>query len=159
MAVNYSINEILKFAIEIEKEGAAFYQKMAERANNNDLKQLYNKLKIDEIDHQNVFEKLLESLGDDQNEYVYNLENEYVAYLHAIIEDAIFNKKDINELSKILIKDIDAIDYAISKEKNSINYYENLKNLIDKKHHSTLDIIIEEEKLHEKKLTDFKNKI
>ena len=89
MKEKYSLQEIVKFSIEIEKEGILFYNKISKKTKNQGLKNIFQKLENDEKKHQKKFEEILEFLGPDKNEYSYHLENEYVSYLHAIIEKPI----------------------------------------------------------------------
>lgn len=159
MSAEYSISEILKFAVEIEKEGEIFYNKMSEKTSSESLKKLYTKLKVDEIEHKNIFQNLLENIGPDQNEYPYHLENEYTAYLHSIIENTVFHRSDIDKFSETLKDDVSVLDYAIERENDSVKYYENLKNIIAKKHMQTIDKIIAEEEKHAFNLTEAKKKL
>ena len=52
MADKYSLQEIVKFAIEIEKEGILFYNKISKKTKNQGLKNIFLKLEIDEKKHQ-----------------------------------------------------------------------------------------------------------
>jgi len=101
----------------------------------------------------------LENIGPDKNEYIYHLENEYTAYLHSFIENTVFHHNDIDKLSGSLKDDLTVLNYAIDREYDSIKYYNNLKNIIVKKHLSVIDKIIAEEKNHAKYLTDAKKNI
>ena len=156
MAEKYSLQEIVKFAIEIEKEGILFYNKISQKTDNQGLKNTFLKLENDEKKHQKKFEEILDTLGSDENEYVYHLENEYVAYLHAIIEKSVFNSEEIDQLIKKFQNDTDAINYAISKEEDSIKFYENMKELTPKGNIPTINVIISEENLHIRDLLEIK---
>lgn len=159
MNKQYSIGEIVRFAVEIEKEGVIFYQKLANKTNKEDLKKVYLKLRDDEVEHQESYEKLLAELGPDNNEYVYHLDNEYVAYLHTFIENTIFDNDRVERLADSFADDISAIDYAINKEKISIEYYRNMKELVPEKDAAIIDRIIEEELRHSESLSQFKQEL
>lgn len=159
MSDKYSISEIVKFAIEIEKEGYLFYQDMVNKTENDELKSLFDFLKTEEKKHQEKFENLLDFLGADKNEYLFHSENEYIAYIHSYIEDVIFNKSKAKKMLDELKNDKDAVDYAIKKEEESIKYYENMKELTSKENVVMIDMIISEEKLHINKLMDIKIKL
>lgn len=156
MAQEYSLKEIIRFAIEIEKEGALFYEKMSENSNLKETKDLFLTLKSDELVHMATFEKLLNDVGPDENEYVFHLENEYIAYLHNLIENTIFKKSDLDKVANELKTTDKVIDYAIGKEIDSINYYENMKKVLNKKYHKTLEKIIKEEHSHKERLEKIK---
>ena len=159
MADKYSLQEIVKFAIEIEKEGILFYNKISKKTKNQGLKNIFLKLEIDEKKHQKRFEEILEQLGPDKNEYLYHQENEYVAYLHSLIEKSVFDSKQIDQLIKDFKNDIDAINYAISKEEDSIKFYENMKELTPRGNIPTINVIISEENLHIRALLEIKANI
>jgi rubrerythrin len=154
----YSINEIIRFAIEIENEGILFYQKMSGKTKVKDLNNLYLQLKNDEQSHKNTFEGFLESLPK-QEEYLYTLDNENIRYLHAIIENTIFEEDKINELVSLLVDDINVLEYAISKEQDSIDFYTNMKKLTAEDKAGIIDKIIKEEEDHLKMLTEFSEKL
>jgi len=155
--IKYSINEVVRFAIEIEKEGIVFYEKMAEKTDQKEVKELYISLGNEEKIHQVIFESLLQSLP--ANEETLGMENEYTAYLKSVIENTLFDKKSITEKAADLNSDSDVVDFAIGKEKESIEYYKNMKQLVAEKNHEDINKIIEEEKMHVLKLIDIKEKI
>lgn len=159
MKEKYSLQEIVKFSIEIEKEGILFYNKISKKTKNQGLKNIFQKLENDEKKHQKKFEEILEFLGPDKNEYSYHLENEYVSYLHAIIEKSVFDSKQIDQLINEFKNDIDAINYAIGKEEDSIKFYENMKELTPKGNIPAINVIISEENLHIRDLLEIKANI
>lgn len=156
MAEKYSIQEIVKFAIEIEKEGIVFYNKISKKTKNPGLNKIFQKLESDEKKHQKKFEGILETLGHDENEYLYHLENEYISYLHSFIEKTVFNKSKTEQIAENMKSDLDAINYAIEKEENSIKFYENMKELTPKGNIPTINVIISEENLHIRALLEIK---
>lgn len=155
MSVKYSIDEVVKFAVEIEKEGALFYRMMAEKTGDKEIKELCLQMAKEEDGHQHVYEDLLDSLGPDQNEFLYGLENEYIAYLHSFIEKSVFDRDHLDEFVKKLIDENGFFDYAIGKEKDSIEFYQNMKELVSGDS-SVIDRIIKEEELHIERLQSFK---
>jgi len=158
MSPVFSINEVVRFAIEIEKEGILFYDLMASKTKNDDSKEIFKKLSDDEKLHQAIFETLLSSLPE--NEKLANLENEYVAYLKAMIESSVFDKNEVAKIVESFSTDLEAIDYAIGKEKDSIVFYLNLLKLTPKETDiETIEKIIKEEQTHVLKLLDQKEKI
>ncbi len=159
MAEKYSIQEIVKFAIEIEKEGILFYNKMSKKIKNPGLNKIFQKLENDETKHQKKFEDILETLGPDENEYLFHLENEYVSYLHSFIEKTVFDKNKTEKIVENIKSDLDAINYAIEKEEDSIKFYENMKELTPKGNIPAINVIISEENLHIRELLEIKEDI
>ena len=159
MPSKYSLNEIIKFAIEIEKEGALFYEKISQKSLNQKSKQVFDKLKNEELIHKKKIENILEMIGPDENYYINHNENEYIAYLHAFIEKVIFKREDINNIMKKINNDYEAIKYAITKEEESIRFYENIKHFTTKSSNSIIDLIISEENLHLSDLLSLKENL
>jgi rubrerythrin len=154
----YSINDIIGFAIQIEKEGIFFYQKISGKTKSNILKDLYILLKEDEIAHEKQFELFLKNLKRPE-EFSYNLENEDIRYLHTMIENIIFNEEQIDELVSLLRDEVSVLEYAICKEEDSIDFYSRMKLLLIKDDQAMIDKIIKEEEKHLKILTDHKENI
>ncbi len=148
MSMEYSIQEIIRFAIEIEKDGEFFYNTFAKNSEEPKFSGLFNKLKEEEIKHRGIYENLLDSLGPDTNEYLFHLENEYVAYLHSFIENTIFDKNNIDILLKQLTSVQKIIEHAISKENESIDFYTKMKELLSQGNMKIVDEIISEEYKH-----------
>ncbi|MDC0977619.1 ferritin family protein [bacterium] len=158
MEQKYSISEIVQFAIEIEKEGTIFYQKMSEKTKNQELKDLYLQLKNDEIQHQQTYENMKNTL-EDSDKITDGLENEYANYLHKYIENTIFDETKLESLTESLVNDSETIEFAVKKEQESIEYYKNMKNLVPQENVSIIEKIIEEEQFHVIKLLDMKERV
>jgi rubrerythrin len=154
----YSINEIIGFAIQIEKEGIFFYQKVSDKTKSKILKDLYTLLKEDELAHKKQFETFLNNLSKPED-YSYNLENEDIRYLHTVIENIIFNDEQIDELVNLLTDEVSVLEYAICKEEDSIDFYRRMKLLLSKDESDMIDKIIKIEEKHLKILTEHKENI
>ncbi len=152
----YDISEIINFAIRIEENGEQFYRIVAESTDNEELKDLFNYLADEEVNHKKVFSSLLSKLKD------YNTDDfpeEYFAYLRAYADNMIFNLDDIDKESG-KIKDIKgAVDYAIKKELDSIMLYQELKDAVPENQHPTLNKIIQQERNHFIKLSTIKENL
>ena len=64
MPFSYSGKELVEMAIGLELNGEAFYQSLAEKADNKDIKAIYKGLAIEEKKHLNTFQRLFLSIGD-----------------------------------------------------------------------------------------------
>ena len=103
----------------------------------------------DEVEHRKKFEGFLEKVENSVPPEAFT--EEYFQYLKVYADEKIFNKKlpDIK-------KPIDAIQFALNAERDSILYYVEAKNfvLVDEK--KIIDDIIAEEKQHFVKLSQIK---
>jgi rubrerythrin len=143
-----TIHDVVTFAIRIEENGEQFYREAAGAVTNPAVKELFERLAREEVGHKRTFEKLLSTLTSYQQPETY--EGEYLAYLTAFIDGkAVFrDHPKIPELAKAGTV-VGALDFAIQRELDSILFYREMKELVlGSAHASTVDLIIEEEKMH-----------
>ncbi|MFC1517905.1 ferritin family protein [Candidatus Margulisiibacteriota bacterium] len=150
----FSIEELLDFAIKIEEEGISFYNAMASKTKKNDLKELYEFLAEEEVSHKKTYSQLLENIKATENPSDFN--DDYNRYMRAFVDSVIFHKAD---QKKEFSSDLEVIEYAIEKEKDSILYYKSLIDCIAEKDRDVVEKVIEEERLHVLKMLDIKEKI
>ncbi len=160
MAV-YSVNEVIEMAVQIEKNGFAFYHEATKRKDlDAKAKEFIAYLRDQELDHEKLFLGLREEL--DLQVLEMSQDWELVAeYLKTIVDGRIFN----NEFSAIQMatnaKDLGSvIDNAITFEKDTLLYFHALAdNINNPKTKGVLRKIINEEVSHVLKLNDFKRKL
>jgi rubrerythrin len=154
----YSVNEVIEFAVQIEKNGYAFYHEASKRKDlDAKAKEFIEFLRDQELDH----EKTFLGLRDDND--MQNLELtqdwELVAeYLKTIIEGRIFNNEDSAIKKATSAKDLkEIIDHAISFEKDTLLYFHAINDTVSNaKAKQALRKIINEEVSHVLKLNDYK---
>lgn len=157
MAV-YSVNEVIEFAVQIERNGYAFYHEASKRKDlDPKAKAFIEFLRDQELNH----EKTFLALRDDAD--MQNLELtqdwELVAeYLKTIVSGRIFNSEDSAITKATAAKDLkEIIDYAISFEKDTLLYFHAINdNVSQAKVKQALRRIINEEVSHVLKLNDYK---
>lgn len=140
----FSIREIVEQAIQTEKLGNEFYTKMAGKfKDNKELKKLFETLASHEIRHGNRFIELKKRLKDEEPENW----DEVALYLRAIIDSEFFLGKDkcLPSLEHVK-KALEAIDFALCFERDTLLYYHTLREATNEK--KILDKIIQEEKNH-----------
>ncbi|MFZ5515946.1 MAG: ferritin-like domain-containing protein [Candidatus Zhuqueibacterota bacterium] len=152
MITRFSGKEIIEMAIRIEVKDQEFYKGLEERATTHDLKQLYHWLAIEEEKHIHVFEKM--------KQFVERIElrnpqewQEAMLYFDALIRTRVFAETpDANSLINELKDDIGAIQIAISFEKDSILFFQEMNTLVDDREKDIIEKLIIEEKGHILKL-------
>ena len=147
MDKNFNVSEILRIAINVEKAGQELYSALEAKAGNQDLKEAWNYLKEQEGVHQKVFQEMLDNIGD------YIVEDfspgEYDAYLSDIAQSYIFSQKLIEEKTKQeFTSDLEAVEFGISIEKDSILTYTAFKEAVRPEKKEIIDNVINEEKKH-----------
>lgn len=153
MSVLFSGNEIVDIAVKIEENGRAFYLAAAERAEDENLKAVLEKLANDEVEHKTTFQALYKSDQDYSLQPGYN--EEVDAYIKAMASAQVFAPgKSVSELVGEA-KDIFAVlTLAMGAEKDSVLYYSEIKDWVQPKDKDVVQTVIAQEKDHLKQLTD-----
>jgi rubrerythrin len=139
-----NVKDAIKTAIQMEKDGYAFYMKAAAQTNSSMGKTIFEGLASDEEMHLDVFEKLFQdTIGSTEWDQLVNSSKKYANI-------PIFPKgmKDLEETNPDT-SEIDALRIAMDAEKEAIDYYSEIKVKInDGKIQKIIDEIIEQEKSH-----------
>lgn len=155
LQANFNDLEVLKIAMSMEDEGMEFYNKTAEKASG-EVKDFLLHAAAQEKVHKEKFLKLyselVEKLGNIDDIYLF--EEETSAYLRALIENEVFNKKDnSNEVSQSLKA---AIDSAVKAESRTVAMYTKMyEGSKYQEVKEVLAVLIEEEKDHVKYFSKF----
>ncbi|MCK5236421.1 MAG: ferritin family protein [Deltaproteobacteria bacterium] len=159
--VHFSAEEVLKMAIDIEKNGEKFYQDAAKAVSNEKLRTLYTTLANDEAKHTAYFSRLKDLLLKDGKEEVFTDEFEEASmYITAYADSKVFTEPTEGaQYAKVAGDERGALELAINMEKDSLLFYYELLRAVRDKDRGIINEIINEEKEHLKKLTDMKNEI
>ncbi len=158
MNTEFNPQEILKIAVKVEENGKSLYETLQAKAKDEKLKDMWKYLKEQEENHIKIFKEVLSNIGD-YIVYDFSL-GDYDAYLRAIASEYIFTQELIEKKTKeVFTLDVEAIDFVIAIEKESILVYSALKEYIVTGKQSVLGKIIEEERKHLVQLTSMKKQI
>jgi rubrerythrin len=155
--VEFSINEIIELAIQIEKKGYTFYNKALERKNlSSNSAELLKKLRDDEIVHEQTFKRMRTELNREEITLSGDWQ-EVSNYLRAISDSHIFSKSDAAiKLATSAEDEKELIENAIQFEKDTLLFFNSIfEKIEDRTVRKILKKIIEEEVLHVKKLKNF----
>lgn len=151
----YSGNEIVEFAVQIEKNGRDFYRTLTKQSKNQQARDIFLYLAGEEEKHIVVFQKLLDSVKKYEPSEAYP--DEYFAYMVRLAKGYVFTKKNTGAVAaKNIQTDKGAVDIGVKFEKESILFFESMKKVIPEKEHNTLDVLIQQEQDHLKRLSDLK---
>ncbi len=150
-----NISEVYQIAMQIEENGVKFYSAWAKKVEDKKLKEIFDGLSYAEVEHKKIFEKMLKEIEDYKPQELYP--EEYFQYLRAYADNLIFKIQNLKENSKEVKTVIEALDFAIEREKDSILYYQEIKNILPESQHKELEKIINEERKHFLDLTHIKN--
>ena len=155
MSILFSASEIVTMAVEIEKNGMAFYNALAARSKNEKAKEIYTLLAAEEVKHQVTFKKILKNLKE--LELSAAEEEEYNNYLGALTSSRVFRSDvDLEELLAEADTEIGAINMAIDAEKDSILFYYELLGQAISENSEAIEQVIKEEKTHMAKLINLR---
>jgi rubrerythrin len=154
----YSINEIVELAVQIEHNGYAFYHE-ATKHKSLDAKslELLTTLRDQELNHEKIFLALRDD--EDLKHLILTQDWELVAsYLKTIVDSRIFNDADSAiRLATNAKGMLDILDYAIQFEKDTLLFFHTVKDaLTAPKAQAAVARIIHEELSHVLRLTDYK---
>jgi len=147
MMANFSPQEIVRIAIKVEEAGEKLYAKLQYTAVDEQIKDVWGYLREQEHVHREVFQRMLDNIGD----YIVDNFNpgEYDTYLRAIASEYVFTPELIERKSKEgFPNDLAAIKFGIDIEKESVLVYEAMKDFVVLERHDILDKVIKEEKKH-----------
>ncbi len=165
MSYDFNADEIFEMAEQIERNGAAFYRKMAKSISDATISQFLLDLAAMEAEHEKVFASMRADLADqEQKPTVFDPEGEAALYLRALADLQVFGREEKKDF--ILSKNLPEQDRirkifraAIGLEKESIVFYLGMKELVPENlGKKRIDKIIKEEMGHIRLLSVFQKK-
>ena len=153
-------DDVFAMAVEIEKNGKAFYEGAASKADNEDVKKLFTELAAMEEGHITLFSALRSTLGESISDHVWDPEGLAESYLQATADTHIFGTKEAVERLKNVDTVEDALNMAIQFEKDSVAYFLGMKKLFGpRKEKADIDQLIEQEQDHVRMLSAAKRNL
>lgn len=151
MSINFNADEIYALAIQIEKNGAAFYRKAMEFITDDGSQKFLKGLAVMEDGHVEVFSRMRADLTEeDQKATTFDPEGQTGEYLKVMAGGYVF-KVDENPADRLTGKESmkDVLDIAIGLEKDSIVFYLGMKEMVSSQSgKGKVDAIIKEEMRH-----------
>ena len=158
MSISFSVSELINTAIGIERRGTIFYDIMAKSTENAAASDIFRYLADMERQHTAIFQEMLGEA--DKYQPVETYAGEHAAYLQTLVDSAIFTDDLVtSEMATQAESDIEALELAISAEKDSILFYYEMRDIMPSQGRSTVDKIIAEEKAHLNQLSELKKKV
>jgi rubrerythrin len=148
----FTAAEAIQMAMEIEKNGEAFYQAVAAQTANPDVKALFEDLAVQEQGHYRVFKRMLEEAKPAPElpaaEY-----DEYKTYLQTTLDNALFAGPDKALTLADEVQDWEAaIRVAIGFEKDTLLFFYDVREMVSEADREAISGVIREEKRHLRQL-------
>lgn len=154
----YQAAEVLDMAVQIEKNGLAFYTGCAAAQASEQLGELFGYLAEQEKLHIKVFSDMKQGLEERTLPESYPGETQ--AYLASLVSDRVFPADQEGACRPEEITDpMDAIAIALSMEKQSILFYSGLRALVRASEQQVMDRVIEEEHEHVRRLLSLRRSL
>lgn len=154
----FSAPEVVEMGVQIEKNGRDFYNGVEKLSKAPKSREIFKFLAGEEEKHIERFKNILTEVKKYEPSEAYP--GEYFSYIKTLSEQHIFTKKNKGiEAAKTMKIDKEAVDMGIKFEKDSIVFYEAMKKVVLEGEHKTINKLIEEEKVHLKKLNELRNQI
>lgn len=151
MSVYFNADEVFEMAMDTERNGEAFYRKAMELAKDQSVRDRFKFLMEQEEEHYATFKKLKESLsGKESRPTAADPEDQGFLYLDALVKSRLFtNVREAEELAEKVANEIEALKAALSFEKDTIIFFQTMKELTGENlGKDEIDRIIEEEHKH-----------
>ena len=166
MSIFFKSDELLEMAQHIEKNGARFYSKAAERFTDSKISTLLQDLALMEGEHEKIFSDMKEGiLKQKEKASGSEFDDETASYLHAWADGHVFDvRTDPSEQLTGQETMEDIFKKAIELEKDSIVFYLGFKDAVQGKHErEAIERILKEEMRHiaslSEQLASFRHKL
>lgn len=157
MSVRFNADEVFEMALQIERNGAAFYERAAELEQDAHARNTLLELAAMEEDHETTFTEMRAELTEqERKEMTFDPEGELPLYLRAIADRNVFDTRSA-PADRLTGKETmeEVLRTAIGLEKDSIVFYVGLKEVVPERLGAArLDEIVKEELSHIATLSD-----
>ena len=140
-----SLSEAIKMAIDLEKNGRAFYRQAAEKTKTESGKRIFEQLAREEMLHLATFEKML-----NQSESMMDWKDLVKGYPERGRQVPVFaERKPAQDMTKARTDEIEALRIAMKQEREAIAYFDRIANQAqDEVTRQVFDFVREQEVYH-----------
>jgi len=149
----FTAAEALEMAMEIEKNGEAFYKAAAEKSIDDETKALFEELAVQEQGHYRVFQKMLGGVQSAPPALPAEEYDQYQAYIQVALDSALFAGPDkALDLARQAADRETALRAALGFEKDTLLFFYDLRDMVSEGEKGAISRIIKEEKKHLRRL-------
>lgn len=144
--------DVTELAMQLEKNGEAFYRAVAQKLDLPQVQALFNDLADQEVMHFKIFSRLAQSLHEQP--FMTDEEwDQYQSYLESTVQSAFFEGPDKALSVADLVRDEqEALGMAMRFEKETMLFFFDLRDVVPEKDRETITRVIAEEKKHLQRL-------
>ncbi len=146
--------EALKWAMEIEENGEAFYNTVAAKSADPEVRALFEYLAAQERGHYRAFQQMLEKVKPDPDLSSVGVQyDDYEDYLRVVLVNALFAGQDKGlTLARKAQGRETALRAAMGFEKDTLLFFYDLREMVSEAERGAISGIILEEKAHLRRL-------
>jgi rubrerythrin len=144
--------DVTELAMELEKNGEAFYRAVAQKAASPDARALFEDLAEQEVVHYKIFQKMFRSVREKpiMTDAEWDM---YQDYLESTVQSAFFEGPDkALAVADEVADEQEAIRMAIQFEKETMFFFHDLLDTVPDADRETVEKVIAEEKRHVRRL-------
>lgn len=139
--------ELAEVAMNIEKNGMAFYTALAAKAEGEEAKEIFAFMAGEESTHYLTFENLAQKMA------AYGVpepfEDEFRDYMQELVDSNVFSKDiDVGALAAGLTNPVEAINLALDFEKDSVIFFLQFRLVVPEEEKFMVEELINEENRH-----------
>lgn len=158
MAEQFEVAELVKIAVEDERSGVSFYNRLSEKVENSELRDIFADLAEQEKYHQQRFEEMLKRLGGVKTGEEYP--GQYMAYLSALTSERAFPTPDAAQrAAEDCASDAEAVGLASRYERDTLMLMNEMSNLVPEKDRGIVNELAAEEQGHLVTLSEARRKV
>lgn len=151
----YAAEEAIRFAIEAERCGQAFYEQLETAARAETVRFLCQDLARQEVEHARQFEKLLARVREAG--WIRPATWDELALAQSLIQERLLpDEATARQMAARAASDLEAIEIAIQLEKQSILFYTEMLDMTETRGRPVVEEILQAEKLHLRRLIELK---
>ena len=156
MAVRFTGRDMISLALEIEKNGAAFYEACLNRNPDDQAARVFRFMLGEERRHIDEFRQL-ESLASDVEDADWAMSEEEEKYLIALAASNIFTAEGAgDEIAEIAESPVEVLELALQFEKDSVLFYSAFHQFVTDAAKPLVAEIIRQEKNHIARLSELR---
>lgn len=150
--------DILGMAVQIERQGIAFYGTCMDWIDSSELKDTFAYLIAQERVHLDLFSDMKKSSGELELPESYPGESQ--SHMAAFVRDRVFSTPEkAHEAARGLGNALEAVDLAVGFEEKSIAFYNFAKERVRDSDRASIERIVREEQRHIDRLNDLRRKL
>lgn len=154
MGIKFSGYEIGEMAIQIERNGKAFYEELVKKSKDNDLRIFFKYLADQETEHMERFKGLRDTLASEGYVAPYDWD-EARDYLTALVAKEVFSDANLGaQIAENAKDESAAFDAAIGLEKDSLLFYHEMMRFVNDADWPLIEQIAQEERKHIQTLSE-----